>query len=78
MNLTTYISLERGNAAQLAKSLGVGASYISQLASGHRRASAGTSSKIEEITKNQVTRQDLRPDDWQDIWPELAEKEPPV
>ena len=23
-----------------------------------------------------ATRRDLRPDDWQDIWPELAESEP--
>lgn len=74
MNLTKYISLERGNAAQLAKRLGVGASYISQLASGHRRASAGTSAKIEEFTSNLVTRKDLRPKDWESIWPELAEK----
>ncbi|MBX9901453.1 MAG: helix-turn-helix domain-containing protein [Burkholderiaceae bacterium] len=74
MNLATYISLERGNATQLAKGLGVGASYISQLASGHRCASAGTSSKIEKLTNNQVTRRDLRPHDWQDIWPDLTEK----
>ncbi len=26
-------------------------------------------------TNSQVTRQDLRPDDWQDIWPELIDKE---
>lgn len=29
---------------------------------------------IERATNGQVTRRDLRPDDWQDIWPELAEK----
>ena len=23
-----------------------------------------------------ATRRDIRPDDWQDIWPELAESEP--
>lgn len=27
---------------------------------------------IERETHGQVTRKDLRPDDWQDIWPELA------
>jgi DNA-binding transcriptional regulator YdaS (Cro superfamily) len=27
---------------------------------------------IEAATDGQVTRRDLRPDDWHDIWPELA------
>jgi DNA-binding transcriptional regulator YdaS (Cro superfamily) len=27
---------------------------------------------IERATKSQVTRKDLRPDDWENIWPELA------
>lgn len=29
---------------------------------------------IEKATNGQVTRKDLRPDDWQQIWPELVEK----
>lgn len=29
---------------------------------------------IEKATKGMVTRRDLRPDDWMEIWPELAEK----
>ena len=28
---------------------------------------------IERATEGAVTRRDLRPDDWQAIWPELAE-----
>ncbi|TFW15932.1 transcriptional regulator [Duganella callida] len=28
---------------------------------------------IEKATDGQVTRKDLRPDDWQNIWPELAD-----
>jgi DNA-binding transcriptional regulator YdaS (Cro superfamily) len=31
---------------------------------------------IERITQGEVTRRDLRPDDWQDIWPELAASTP--
>lgn len=30
---------------------------------------------IERLTLGVVTRRDLRPDAWQDIWPELAESE---
>jgi len=29
---------------------------------------------IEQATNGQVTRKDLRPDDWEAIWPELADK----
>ena len=28
---------------------------------------------IERVTDRAVTRQDLRPDDWKQIWPELSE-----
>lgn len=28
--------------------------------------------RIEQLTQGQVTRRDLRPDDWQEIWPELV------
>lgn len=31
---------------------------------------------IERITGAQVRRQQLRPDDWREIWPELAEDAP--
>ena len=31
---------------------------------------------IEKLTERAVTRQMLRPDDWQRIWPELAEQQP--
>ena len=31
---------------------------------------------IERLAAGTVTRRDLRPGDWQDIWPELAESEP--
>jgi DNA-binding transcriptional regulator YdaS (Cro superfamily) len=31
---------------------------------------------IENATKGKVTRRELRPNDWRDIWPELASKRP--
>lgn len=31
--------------------------------------------RIEALTSGAVSRRDLRPADWQDIWPELATKE---
>jgi DNA-binding transcriptional regulator YdaS (Cro superfamily) len=33
--------------------------------------------QIERATAGAVTRRDLRPDDWGDIWPELIDDEHP-
>lgn len=30
--------------------------------------------RIEKLTSGQVSRRELRPEDWQDIWPELAQQ----
>ena len=37
-----------------------------------RRPSPENCVALERATDKKVTRQDLRPDDWQAIWPELA------
>lgn len=29
---------------------------------------------LERVTNGEVTRKDLRPDDWESIWPELAQQ----
>jgi DNA-binding transcriptional regulator YdaS (Cro superfamily) len=44
---------------------------LSQLASGAASISPERCVAIERATGRQVMRQDLRPDDWADIWPEL-------
>ncbi|WP_175786511.1 transcriptional regulator [Burkholderia anthina] len=73
MNLKDYISTsERGTAAKLAAHLGVSASYLSQMASGLCPISEKRCVQIEQFTHGGVTRRDLRPDDWREIWPELV------
>lgn len=75
MNLKTYIGgLERGGAAEFAAGLEVSPSFLSQMASGKAPISPARSVKIEQLTKGVVRRQDTRPTDYADIWPELAEK----
>lgn len=75
MNLKTYFStLERGGATHLAEKLGVSISFLSQMASGAAAISPARCVAIEQATEGAVTRQELRPDDWHLIWPELAEK----
>ncbi|WP_445496656.1 transcriptional regulator [Photorhabdus sp. SF281] len=72
MELKKYIdSLERGGAKALAKRLNVSASYLSQMASGQCPISPSRCVEIEIETSGKVTRRDLRPEDWEKIWPEL-------
>jgi len=74
MDLKTYISNSpRGTASGLAKALSISPSYLSQMASGLAPISPERSVAIERFTVGEVSRRDLRPDDWQRIWPELAD-----
>lgn len=75
MDLKTYIGgLERGGAAELAAALDVSPSFLSQMASGKAPISPARSVRIEQLSNGAVRRQDTRPNDYADIWPELAEK----
>ena len=76
MNISQYIKLERGNAASLAQKLNISPSYLSQLAVVNASISPARCVEIEQATNGQVTRKDLRSDDWQAIWPELATPQP--
>ena len=75
-NLQSWLGEKRGRAADLAASLGVPRSFVTKMAAGDRPVPIAHMALIERITEGAVTRRDLRPDDWQDIWPELAESEP--
>lgn len=63
-----------GGQSSLAKILGVSPPTINQWIKGVRPIPVERCSAIERATHGQVTRQELRPDDWADIWPELIEK----
>jgi DNA-binding transcriptional regulator YdaS (Cro superfamily) len=74
MDLKTYInSLPRGGAAALAGKLSITPVYLSQLTTRQdgRKPSPELCVSIETETQGSVRRQDLRPDDWSRIWPEL-------
>jgi len=78
MDLKTYISAERGRAKQLASQLpNVSPSYLSQMASGTAPINPRLCVLIEQVTFGAVSRKDLYPEDWPDIWPELAQVTPP-
>ncbi|WHL26663.1 YdaS family helix-turn-helix protein [Pseudomonas juntendi] len=46
--------------------------YLRQIAYGNKQASAMVAANLERETQGLITRQSLRPDDWQAIWPELS------
>lgn len=77
MNFAEYLRTQRGNATHIATTLCVGNAYISQLASGYRTISPVRAVQIEKITNGLVSRQELRPDDWHLLWPELIKSTQP-
>lgn len=46
--------------------------YLRLIAYGHKTASAEIAARTESATSGLVTRRDLRPEDWRQIWPELS------
>ena len=60
-----------GGVSRLAEMVGVSSSAPSMWKA-RGRIPVGHCAAIERATGGVVTRRDLRPDDWQDIWPELA------
>lgn len=54
------------------RSSGASRSYLRLIGYGHKRPSAIVAAGVERATNGEVTRRDLRPDDWRLIWPELV------
>ena len=73
MELKTWLESERGRSMALAKSIGVPPSFVSNWVSGKKGIPFERCTQIERATAGAVTRKDLRPDDWQEHWPELAQ-----
>jgi DNA-binding transcriptional regulator YdaS (Cro superfamily) len=71
MNLQTFLGEKRGRTQQLAATLGVSGSLVTQWGGG-KPVSAERCPAIEQATGRVVCRWDLRPEDWFAIWPELV------
>jgi DNA-binding transcriptional regulator YdaS (Cro superfamily) len=76
MNLSQYLSQERGRAAALARAINAHVPDLSRWADGKRPIPVKFAVAIESETGGAVTRQEMFPDDWQQIWPELAQASP--
>jgi DNA-binding transcriptional regulator YdaS (Cro superfamily) len=65
--------LQQVKQTDLAEKLGISQGLVSMYSSGARTVPIERCVEIERATDGQVTRQELRPDDWHKIWPELVE-----
>ena len=75
MTLSDYFDyLEKHGQAELARQLGIDKMNVFQWRSGRRKIPAKYAAKIEEFTDGKVTRKDMFPDTWRQIWPELENK----
>lgn len=75
MKLTEYLNQSgRGSKSELARRIGGHASDLSDWIAGKRQVPAHRCTAIELATGGEVTRKDLRPNDWRDYWPELADQ----
>lgn len=71
MKLKEYAHLKRGNASCLAKKINISPMYVSQMVNGKRGITPKNAALIEKATAGRVSRKDIYPDTWKDIWPEL-------
>lgn len=72
MQFKIWIESERGRAGALAVYLKVPPSFVSKMVSGEKPIPVTHMAGIEAFSEGQVIRKEMRPDDWQTIWPELA------
>ncbi|MNG34582.1 hypothetical protein D3C84_1210990 [compost metagenome] len=69
---TTLLGWLKNASDEQVSKTGTTRGYLRQIAYGNKTASAEVAAGIERETGGAVTRQELRPDDWSRIWPELA------
>lgn len=74
MKLSEYTNRLHGGQAKLAGQLGVPTQLVWQWSNEVRPVPVKRCVAIERVTAGEVTRKDLRPHDWHEIWPELKEK----
>ncbi len=71
MQLKEYCADKRGRQRAIAEKIGVAYTYMNQMVTGHRPIPVEYCAQIELATGGAVTRKEMRPDDWHEIWPEL-------
>lgn len=71
MHLKDYLKAERGRASALCKTLGVHEPDMSRWANGQIKVPVRFCVAIEEATNGIVSRKELRPKEYMQLWPDL-------
>jgi len=72
---STYIrSLKVFERVQLAAALGISYGHLNNLAYGRRHITPLYAARLERISDGRAPRYLALPEEWQEIWPELAEQ----
>ena len=74
MNLPTFLKTPGLNKAAFARRIGVSSAMLYQFENGIRPIPTKYAAAIETASGGQVTRQEMFPDEWESIWPELARR----
>lgn len=73
MKLTDYLKqLDRAARDAFAASCETSPGHLRNVAYGYRRCAPELAALVELQSQGQVTRRELCPDNWQIVWPELA------
>lgn len=77
--LKAYFDAERGRAPAMAKGVNAAVAFLRAIANGERPCPPKLAVKIDTFTNGEVSRRDLFPEDWHELWPELvnSEERPP-
>lgn len=71
---TYFFALTPPEREAFAKKTGTSVGHLNNCAYGYTTFSPVLCVSIEQVSDKEVTRQELRPDDWPSIWPELSAK----
>lgn len=72
------MDMKAADRAALAEKVGVNEQYLYQCLTGRKAMKPEEAVRVERESAGQVTRRDLRPEDWHRIWPELVTDEHPA
>lgn len=73
MNLDQYLSSGGMSGVDFANSIGISPAYLYHIANGRRAFPVQLVKKAIEVSSGKLSEKTLRPDDWHQIWPELAQ-----
>jgi len=72
-HLRVWLKEKHGRSSELARQLGLPLSFVHRMATGQKPIPLEHGAAIEQATGGAVTRQQMFPDRWAYVWPELVD-----